>query len=441
MRLTDQQFLKELFNRLSDRPLEPTDDRYEPLYEGEVVLVDDPVRELLKTIEFSEVSTQLFSGFRGTGKSTELRRLRRSLEGLGGYRVLLIDMQDVINLHTPIEVSDFLLAVAGSVGDGAADLLGTDPAKEGFWARFTGFLRHRVQVKELGLSANDPAGIVGAQIKANIKADPSFKERLQVRMQGHLGALVDEVHRFIGEVAEATRRATGGQQLVILLDSIEQIRGTSTNAREVFASVENLFVGHPERLRLPGVHVVYTAPPWLKIRAPGVGQNFDGAVLLPCVRVRHQDGSPDEAAVGRLMDGMRRRGQVDRVVDASSLRRLVLESGGHLRDLVLLLQDAAKRAAIREELPLSPDQVERCIAHRRGGYLPIANNDALWLARVARTHQPEVPDQDALPELSRFFDTHLILCYRNGQDWFDVHPLVKDAVLALATRTDQELHA
>ena len=33
-------------------------------------------------------------------------------------------------------------------------------------------------------------------------------------------------------------------------------------------------------------------------------------------------------------------------------------------------------------------------------------------------------DLAALPSLSRFFDTHLVLFYRNGEEWYDVHPLV-----------------
>lgn len=33
---------------------------------------------------------------------------------------------------------------------------------------------------------------------------------------------------------------------------------------------------------------------------------------------------------------------------------------------------------------------------------------------------------DDLPQLARFFDTNLVLNYRNGEDWYDVHPLLAD---------------
>jgi hypothetical protein len=50
-----------------------------------------------------------------------------------------------------------------------------------------------------------------------------------------------------------------------------------------------------------------------------------------------------------------------------------------------------------------------------------------------------------LPDLARFLDTHLMLCYRNGSEWYDVHPTLRDeisrqvtAVRGRATRVSHE---
>jgi hypothetical protein len=75
-----QSFLIEFYQQLSDRPLEPDNELYVHLYEqGDH---PDPVEVLAKGIEWAETleTVQLFSGFRGTGKSTELRRLKQRLE-------------------------------------------------------------------------------------------------------------------------------------------------------------------------------------------------------------------------------------------------------------------------------------------------------------------------------------------------------------------------
>ena len=82
MAAADSEFLKSFYQALSDRPLDPVDDQrmYVPLYEDPTSAPTDPVHEMQTTIEWSSVeSAQLFSGFRGTGKSTELRRLKRCL--------------------------------------------------------------------------------------------------------------------------------------------------------------------------------------------------------------------------------------------------------------------------------------------------------------------------------------------------------------------------
>lgn len=68
--------------------------------------------------------------------------------------------------------------------------------------------------------------------------------------------------------------------------------------------------------------------------------------------------------------------------------------------------------------------------------LPIADNDARWLARVAETHEASLVDVARSKDLARFLDTHTVLCYRNGEEWYDVHPLIKDIVLRQVQQLD-----
>ncbi len=79
----DSRLLKELYRRCDPRePLKPDDSRYQPIYSGGHC--EDPVARLRTRVEFAEIeSLQLFSGFNGSGKTTELFRLRRDLEKEG----------------------------------------------------------------------------------------------------------------------------------------------------------------------------------------------------------------------------------------------------------------------------------------------------------------------------------------------------------------------
>jgi len=35
---------------------------------------------------------------------------------------------------------------------------------------------------------------------------------------------------------------------------------------------------------------------------------------------------------------------------------------------------------------------------------------------------------EELPRLAQFFDNNLVQNYRNGDDWYDIHPLLKDEI-------------
>jgi len=72
-------FLKQFFQNLREQPLEPDDPRYVHIYRDRRLAPSDPVELLARAIEWTPgESVQLFSGFRGAGKSTELRRLPAS---------------------------------------------------------------------------------------------------------------------------------------------------------------------------------------------------------------------------------------------------------------------------------------------------------------------------------------------------------------------------
>jgi len=422
----DRAFLRDFFQSVADRALDPDDPKYVPIYEH--LAEDDPVEILARGIEWTPgQSVQLLSGFRGTGKSTELRRLRKRLQGSdAGYLVILLDVQDYVNLSTPVDVSDFLMALAGAFGDAlqAPELLDEDPSRVGYWERLAHFLQ-RTEITLDEISA-DPGGV---GLKATLKSDPSFKQQLQEHMAGHLGALVGDVHNYLDECVRSLKARHGrDREVVVLVDSIEHIRGTSTNAREVHASVENLFAGHPDKLHLPHLHAVYTVPPYLKVRYPGLGSLYapGGLHLLPAVKVKDHAGGAVQGGLDALERIVEHRGDWRQLLgDRAVLDRLSTESGGHLRDLLRIIAEIIRRAG---QLPVREKTIRAALSQIRNELLPIADRDAVWLERVARTKSASLDDTDRLPDLARFLDTHLMLCYHNGQEWYDVHPLIADEV-------------
>jgi len=431
-----EEFLKTFFREVMDRPLDPASDRrYVRLYEGPDAIGDDPVLLLERAIRWLPgESVQLLSGFRGTGKSTELRRLRSRLRDKG-YLVALVDIQDYINLTTRVDVSDFLVALAGAFGEAlsAPDMLAGNQAREGYWSRFVSFLERT----KLAVPDVSPGGV-----KVNLKSDPTFKQQLQERMAGHVGALVTDVRAFFAECVEAVRKKHGAEaEIVLIVDSAEQIRGTSVNAEEVQASVETLFAGHAEKLRIPDVHMVYTVPPYLKVRYQNLGNLYrTGAVqIFPAVKVRDTAGQVHDGGMRALRKVLEARGDVDRLFgDARLVDKVILASGGHLRDLLRIVSEVLRRV---EKLPVDEQVVDAALNQIRTEFLPIADEDAVWLARVAASHEASLSGGDHVPDLAHFLDTHLVLCYRDGPEWYDVHPLIKELMVRQGAEVEARARA
>lgn len=429
------EYLKEFFRALQTRPIGPDNPFYVDLYANHELAPSDPVATLAQTIRWSDgESRQLFSGFRGTGKSTELRRLKARLED-DGHAVFLCDMQDYLNLTTAVDVSDFLISVAGAFGEAVDEDATARLAAEGgtagsvvlgsYYDRLQALLG-RLQV-DVGLSG--AAGPV--DVKVNLKQDPSFRKTLQRALEGRLGRLVDDVRQFVAELIERVRsvRHDPACSVVLILDSLEQIRGTSVNDREVTDSLVNLFQGHADKLGFADLHVVYTVPPWLKIHSPGITTQYSGAVTIPCVKVKaREDDARFEPGIAALRDLVGRRGDWIRLYGTeAAFDPVVLASGGYLRDLFRLVQQCLHRAD-GAGLPLPEAQIALAIQEVQNHYLPQSHQTLAWLAEIHRTKSTELPEDGRLADLARYIDNLLVMTYRNGDEWWDVHPLLLDAV-------------
>ncbi len=420
-----QGMLKQFYNALKDEPLSPESKYYVPYLDEHPE--EDYIAFLGTEILFSEAAgVNLLSGQRGTGKSTQLRRLRKMLEEQGCV-VFLSDMREYMHMTSPVEITDFFLSIMGALAEQVEERYGANLLKEGYWERIRRFLSTEVQIDELTLGGG------GAEIKASLKNDVSFRRQLQDRMRGHVARLIQQSHEFAAQVVDAVRRHGGDEdkKVVLLIDSVEQIRGVGAEAESVYKSVENLFSGHADSLKLPLLHVVYTIPPWLPAITPGLGAVLGTVHTLPSIhiyRTKSRDPDPEGLTVMREIVDARCSGW-RQIFTEAQLDRIALNTGGDLREFFYLIKQCLTRAgASRAPWPVPDDLIAGGENNIRRGMLPVAEEDARWLQRIGETHEAELETVQKLPSLARFFDTKLVLNYRNGDDWYDVHPLLRDAL-------------
>jgi hypothetical protein len=104
--------------------------------------------------------------------------------------------------------------------------------------------------------------------------------------------------------------------------------------------------------------------------------------------------------------------------------------GGHFRDLLRLLRDTVVRATSLPNLPVPPTVIANTINAARRDFLPIAQDDARWLAEIARVRATALPSTEAtlVNRLARFLDSHFVLYFVNADEWYDIHPLIREEV-------------
>lgn len=439
---------KEIYQRLADEALQPGNPLYEPIYEQ--ADCEDHVGLLQDHIELSGgESFQLFSGFRGSGKTTELLRLKQRLERQG-FLVLYADALEYVNPSEPIDISDFLIVLGGAFNDA---LLATEifvnhpiePARSSYWQRIGDFLQNTsVGVHEATLKSSVTGPIAaGVDLKLELRTSPTFRQNVQKFLASRIGELRREVHTFFEEgVKEIRRFFDEDKQVVFIFDSLEQLRGSLSNEKDVLQSVERLFANHLPMLKIPYVHTIYTVPPWLKFVKIG----GDRLNILPSIRQWDNDGSRTRCPAGcdalrsfiekRFgADGYRQFFGTEEEAEAKT-EKLTEVCGGHFRDLLRLLREAVLRA---DMWPVSHEVLDRARREGRSHFLPIAADDAIWLSKIADVRECSLPSVEAadVSRLTRFLDTHFVLYLRNGEEWYDIHPLIRDEVAAIVQRNKQ----
>lgn len=414
------------------RPLPPGDPMYVELDAAPPTRGDRSWVELLReTILLSEDSCQLFSGFQGTGKTTELLRLKGELERdeEEPSHVVFINFTDYVDTFSPINVVDVVRVLAYCLDRAATVAEGKDPEVEpGYLRRLFDFIsRHDVELQKIGFAA------YGSSMMLEVRNNPKFRERLEEAVLGRFQAFVEEAREFmeraVARILNAERIAARKvERLVVIADGLEKVAPLREEDRALMeGSIEALFINHADLLKLRSCHVIYTFPLWLRFHAAHLGAVYGREPLvLPMVKIADPEGADYEPGLERLRTMVARRvedlGAVFGDDPEATLGALIRASGGYPRDLLRMVRTLLLEA---RSLPVVRADVDRVIADLARTYEDTILGEYVGLlARVHQTH--ELPRDNAAERAlaGYLFQRWLILAYRNGAEWYELHPLV-----------------
>jgi len=425
--------LRDAMNACFLTPLEADDPRRVELHALGVRGNDhDPVIRLQTVIQAADRPTQqLFSGFMGSGKTSECKRLAANLKR-DGYAPVLVDYEEYLNVHVPPRANDLLAAAAAGVDkfiqENCQGVI--SKAFKSYWERLRSFLGSEVKIENVTVAV--PAA---GELELKLKQDVSFKTKLYEHLEqsGRLSDLVQQCYSFLDEaVAVVSKARVGDQGMVIIVDTFEKVRGDYEHAEKVRQAIETIFVRDWKWLCLP-CHVIYTVPPWLTFFEFGAAAEFGRVCILPMCRLMDQySGKRVSQGFAAMRQIFEKRVTVEHVFsDLGPLDDLIEASGGYPRDFLRMMYELLLSAVMGKiSPPIQPSDLSRLVAKVIRDQImvydkPIFDEDLPLLVEVAQTHDVPRAKRAQAFRLAELFDNHFVLGYRNGQEWYDLHPLVR----------------
>jgi len=368
-----------------------------------------PLQEVALLLQHTERPQKiLFTGHRGSGKSTELGKLALLLKD--HFFVVGYSVKNVLNLFD-VSYVDVVFSLAAELIRAATER--EVRVREELLRHILDFAKE--VSKELVIEDRAEAEVGAAlnfyvvKLQGKVGKEATTRTLVREKVEPRLSDLLENVDLLSREI----ERATGQRVLVIVedLDKADLIR-----ARE-------LFYGHALSLTSPACCAIYTFPTALRHDNDfiQIRQSFSELVVLPNFPVDHRDGSPDEAGLARLQQILTLRAE-ERLFTPGASAELVKWSGGLARELIILARQACLLAMEAEKRTIDEGVVAQAATRMRIDYEVLLTSQQLDLLRGVQDGKRVENDEHHRALLHNLS----ALEYRNDEGvWYDVHPIVR----------------
>jgi AAA ATPase domain len=354
-------------------------DPFQPLQAGNPAYVDcrevrgdgDILAALGNKIRRQKRTCQLYAGHRGGGKSTELLRLEESLKKQGCFVIYFdADRQDID--PEDVQYTDILLACTRAILEKLKDSASPEPLLNWLksrWGELKDLLLTEISLESLEIEAQI---LQFAKLTANLRAIPTLRHQIRQRVDPHTPTLIEALNQFITDAKK--RLPKGYSQLVVIADSLDRI--VPITQEDGRTNHDNIFIDRSGQLKSLDCHIIYTVPISMvhSNRASDLRDIYGSMETLPMIMVCNPDNSIYEPGINKIKELITKRIQpfdpkislAGGIFDTQkTLEELCLMSGGHVRNLLLLIQSAIDHT---ETLPISGKAVRRAISEARETY-------------------------------------------------------------------------
>lgn len=370
---------------------------------------------------------QLFTGHIGCGKSTELQQLKAKLERQQ-FHLVYFESDQVLEM-ADVDITDIMLAIARQVS-ASLEAIQIRLKPQYFVQVFhdiSEILQNPIEISNVEFSV----GI--AKVTAATKQSPKLRNQLRQYLEPRTKGILNAINKELFAPATERLKQVGKKGLVVIVDNLDRLDNCVKPNGQI--QPEYLFVERGEQLKQIDCHVVYTIPLILRFsNALGRLTNRFGTdpKALPMVPVQLRTGSEYQDGIALLqqmilarafpdLNMVERLNHLTAVFDRpETLERLCRVSGGHVRNLLVLLS----RCLHREDLPLSWGCIDEVIRQRRNE-LTLAITEDEWELLRQVTQQRSLRGEERYQTLVR--DMFVFEYQDRYGSWFNVNPILLEA--------------
>ena len=390
-----------------DLPLEPG-----PLGAANPFYVDrpgNPTTRLERALSrpFRRPPKFFFSGHRGCGKSTELRRIAVNPKVCVRYWPVHFTIRDEADVNN-LDYKDVLLAIGGKMFrqfQKESDKLDEQLLKElDAW-------RGKVEKAVTITSGRVVEGELGGKLSAffaeagvKVKLEPRTREELRQVIERDVTGLLNVLN-----IIAISIQAHTGRLPLVLIDDLD---------KPDLPLAQAMFHDHREAMTQPQCAIVYTVSSAL-FYAAAFEAIRDRAYFLPNVRLHPhgQPGQQEPQGYQAMRAFVHKRMQPD-LITAEALDEAVRAGGGVFREMGRVMRHAIDRAMEAGRGQIALKDVRRAEAEIRGEYRRILTGEQRDFLRQVR-HDNRLRDPDKAAPLLQLL---ALLEYANDEPWYDAHP-------------------
>jgi len=352
-----------------------------------------------------------FSGHRGCGKSTELLHLMSNtkiLEKFWPINFSIREEADIIDL----DFRDILLAVGGRMFRDYRKNGGKLPEQ---LLKELNSWRGRVEeeVKTIGglpvqyeLGAGMEAFFINAGLK--MKLEPKTRTEIRQVFERDITGLISVINNIATAIYSKEKRIP-----LILIDDLDKPELEKARA---------IFHDRREIMMQPNCAIVYTVSSAL-FYSKDFDSIRDQAVFLPNINL-HPRLKPTEQVVEgyeTLARFVKQRMDIQ-LIDPIALQQAITYSGGVFREMARILRTALGQARRRKTAQVELEDVEFAATEIRNEYRRILEKeDIVILKKVQVDNRLEYNNR-----LTPLLQLLALLEYRDGENWCDVHPVLRN---------------